>query len=207
MTLANHKHAARSGFTLLEMMVALSIFAVVGYGLAVAVDVGKDSQTTVLREIDENQTLRTAVNSLIDEIRVSADGQIAVAALPDGNHRVRFMLPIDVGGAAVWGVFDRRLGSDAATQIRAGWFVQYTVRTAVGTDGGINRQLLRQILSDTLVVQREEVIAEGLRSGGDVPPGFRMVMTGDLWEITLSTVGQRAGKAGMTQVFHVHTRN
>lgn len=196
-----------AGFTLLESSVALSIFAVVGYGLAVAVDVSKDSQETVLRGVDENRTLRTAVKSLVDEMRVSADAQVSVTALQDGNSRVRFMVPIVVAGAPAWGVYDRRIGSDFVSQNQAGWFVQYTVRNAVGVDGGVDRELVRQVLDGALEVRREDVIADGLRSGNDVPPGFRVAMNGDLWEITLSTVGDRAGQAGMTQVFHVHTRN
>jgi prepilin-type N-terminal cleavage/methylation domain-containing protein len=200
----NHRSA---GFTLLEMSIALSIFAVVGYGLAVAVDVSRDSQITVIRRVDENRTLRTSVATLVDELRVSADAQVTVAALPDGNSRLRFMVPVAVGGASTWGVFDRRLGADAASQNRAGWTLQYTVRDGVGVDGRLNRQLVRQVLDDAFEVQREDVIADGLRSGNDAPPGFRVAMNGDVWEITFSTVGQRTGEAEITEQFHVHPRN
>ncbi len=196
-----------AGFTLLEMSIALSIFAVVGYGLAVAVDVSKDSQMTVIRGVEENRTLRTSVKSLVDELRVSADAQITVSALPDGNSRLRFMVPVAVGGAATWGVFDRRLGSDADSQNRAGWVVQYTVRNGVGVDGAVNRRLVRQVLDEAFAVQREDVIADGLRSGNDAPPGFRVALNGDVWEITFSTVGQRTGQAEITEEFHVHPRN
>lgn len=198
---------AAAGFTLLESTIALSIFAVVGYGLAVAVDVGKDSQSMVIRESEDHRTMRTVVKTLADELRSSADDQVTVTVLADGNHQLRFMVPVVAGGVSTWGVYDRRLGSDAASQNQAGWTVQYTVRNGVGVDGGVNRQLVRQELDTALAVQREEVLADGLRAGNAAPRGFTVVKNGDMWEITLSTVGQRAGLAGITQVFHVHARN
>ena len=198
---------AVAGFTLLESMVALSIFGAVGYSLMIVVDVGNHSQKTVARVAAENQSLRTAALSLIDELRTSTDTTITVVALPDGNHRLRFMLPIDVGGALGWGVYDKTLGPDAPSQNRANWSVQYTVRDVPNGNGTVVKQLLRQLLDDTQSVQKETVIAEGLHSGTDVHPGFTVVKTGDVWAVTLSTEGHVEGKAGIRAVFHVQTRN
>ena len=197
------KRARRaSGFTIIESMVSLAIFGVVGYALAVVVDVGNHSQQTVIRTAAQGRALRSATTCLTDELRSSSDAQITVTVLGDGNHQVRFMMPIEVAGAMTWGVHDKTLGQDPADQDRPGWFIQYTVRTV-----GANRQLVRQVLDNALVVQREHVITDGLRSGADVPPGFRMVRNGAMWEITLSTVGSTDGEAGIRAVFHVQTRN
>lgn len=196
-----------SGFTLLEMMVAVTVFAVLGYGLAIAVDVGNHSQLTVLRVAAEDRSLRAATTSLIDELRSSSDTTIVITTLADGNQAVRFMLPIDVGGVPSWGVFDRSLGSDAASQNRLGWSLRYTVRSVPTGNGTFNKQLVRQLLDAAQTVQREKVMAEALESGTHVPPGFRMVKVGEVWELTLTSMGQVEGKAGISEVFHVQTRN
>lgn len=201
------RRTAASGYTLLEMMVALTIFSVVGYALTVAIDVASHSQKTVMRVTAEDRGLREATAFLIDELRTSSDATITIAVLADGNHRIRFQMPIDVAGAAVWGVHDRKLSPVLAQQTRQGWFVQYTVRALPAVNGVINRQLVRQILDAAFTVKRETVILDGLRRGTDVPPGFKMVKVGDLWELTLSTVGEINGKVGMRTVFHVQTRN
>lgn len=197
-----------SAFTLLEMVVALTIFSSIGYGLLIAVEAGSHSGTTVARVSEQDRELRSATTDLCSELKCSADSTITVTPLADGNHQIRFQQPIDDAGNPSWGVYDRLLGDTAATQNRVGWFVQYTVRTVPAALGGVDRQLVRQIVDDKFVVQKERVIADGLCRGTDVPPGFRMVQTGGLWEITLSTVNDTAaGTAGIRAVFHVQTRN
>jgi len=144
---------------------------------------------------------------MMKELRMSSDATITTAALPDGNTRLTFQMPMDNAGAAAWGVFDRNLGSTWALQNRVNWSVRYTVRDAVGANGAVNKQLLRQILDDLGVVQREKVMAQGLRPGGAAPAGFRVAQVGDVWEVTLSTTGRSEGQAGIRTVFHVQTRN
>ena len=197
----------KSGFTLVETAVSLAIFSALGYALAIVVDVGDRSQRTVERVASEDRSLRTATSSLVEELRTTSDATIAVATLPDGNHQVRFQQPIDVGGNFGWGVLDRTLGSDPASQNRAGWSIQYTVRTVVAADGQVDRQLVRQVLNDALVVQRQTVLAAGLRRGDQNPPGFRMVRSGDVWEVQISAKGQVADQAIIEGMFHVQARN
>lgn len=201
------RHSGRSGFTLLESMVSLSIFAVVGYSLAVVVDVGNDSQRSVIRVATEDRSLREASTLLIDELRSSTDSTITVATLGDGNSQLQFRMPIEVGSALSWGVYDKSLGATYADQNKADWSLRYTVRNAPNSGGVVNRQLVRQILDEQQVVQKETVVAEGLRSGTVTPAGFRVVQTGDVWDVTVSTVGEIATKVGMEAGFHVQTRN
>jgi prepilin-type N-terminal cleavage/methylation domain-containing protein len=196
----------RAGFTLIEMMVSLTIFTAVIYSLAVAIDVGNSSQVQVSRTASSGRALRGSTGALFDELRASSDAQIAVTTLAGGNHNVRFRMPIQVGGAAAWGVYEPTLGPTAADQNQADWFVQYTVRTTVDANGTVQRQLVRQLLDAGLAVRRERVLAQGLRDGAAVPPGFRMAQVGDLWELTLST-DDRDGRPVIREVFHVHARN
>ena len=135
-----------SGFTILEMMVALTLFAVVAYSLALLLGVGNRSQRTVAKMTTEDRSLRAATLALVDELENSSDATITITALGDGNHQVQFQQPIDVGAAFGWGVYDRTLGNTPALQNRAGWKIQYTVRTVAAAAGAVNRQLLRQVL-------------------------------------------------------------
>jgi prepilin-type N-terminal cleavage/methylation domain-containing protein len=199
--------AKLAGFTLLETMVALSIFAALGYSLAIVVGFGNHSQRAVSRMAAEDRALRTATIALLDDLRSTTDSSITITPLADGNHQVRFMLPIDVAGVASWGVYDRTLGPDAASQNQPNWHVQYIVRDLALGGGQVNKQLVRQILDDTNTMRKEKVLADGLQSGTQVPPGFKVVKTGLVWQVTLSTVGKVEGKAGIREVFHVRTRN
>ncbi len=199
--------AGKTGFTLLETVIALAIFTVLGYGLALAAAVGSNSQREVLRIAVENKSLHESVATLVDELSATSDANITTALLADDNTRLRFMMPIVDAGANSWGVYDRRLGCTPALQNRANWLVQYTVRDVEIAGGVLEKQLVRQILDTNLVVQREDVLAHGLRGGNVVPPGFRVAMNGVMWEVTLSSDGPRNGNLGKSTVFHVKTRN
>jgi hypothetical protein len=201
------RRTARSGLTLIESMVGVALFAVIGYALSVAVSVGNHSQRMVLNMASEDRDLRSATMTLMKELRMARDASIATFALPDGNIRLTFQVPIDDAGAASWGAFDRTLGSTWASQNRVNWSVRYTVRDVVDASGAVNKQLVRQILDDLGAVQKEKVMAQGLRSGAAAPQGFRVIQQGDVWEVTLSTTGRSEGQAGIRTVFHVQTRN
>lgn len=196
----------RAGLTLVESMVGVTLFAILGYALSVAVSIGNESQQTVLDVAAEDRMLRGSTMTMRRELRTARDNDIDIFVLPDGNHQVTFMMPIDVAGIAQWGVYDRMLGPDEATQNMPNWTVRYTVIDVVDAGGAINKQLVRQIRDDGLVVQRQRVLAQGLRAGGVAPAGFRMVQVGDVWEVSLSTNGVD-GQAGIRTVFHVQTRN
>ncbi len=196
----------RSGFTLIEMVISMSIFVVIGYGLVVALKAGRNSAQAVHDISDADHGLRTATSKLIDELGSSADTQITVTTLADGNNQVRFLMPIDVGGNLVWGVYDRTFGSTPAAQNKANWSICYTVRSQV-SNGKTTRELVRRILDDKQVVQKESVLMTGLCSGGVATPGFKIAKAGVLWQITVNTEGVLQGKTGLGAVFHVQAQN
>ena len=197
-----HAHGA-AGFTLIETAVALAIFTALGYTLSVVVALGKHSQTTITGLTTEDRSLRLATTDLIEDLRTSSDATITVTALPDGNHKVKFMQPIDAGGAQTWGVYDRSINPNPMPN----WHVQYIVRDLALGGGAVDKQLVRQVLDDTDVVKKEKVLADNLQAGNQVPPGFKMVKVGLVWQITLSTQGKVEGRSGIREVFHVQTRN
>lgn len=199
-------HSRRAGFTLIELMISLTIFAVLGYSVAISVDMASDSQRTVYSVAAEDRALRESSSFLTDELRSSRDSQIAVATLADGNHQLEFKVPIEVGSSLTWGVYDKRLGTTYADQNKIDWKYRYTVRNSV-VAGVVNKQLLRQIIDTNSEVHEEQVIAEGLHSGTQNPPGFRVVKSGDMWAVTVSTAGKSAESPGIKAEFHVQARN
>lgn len=198
---------SRSAFTLVELSIALTLFTVLGYGLSLAMQSGGSASSTVSRMTAENGDLRELRNRLAGELEFARDGDIAVTVLADGNHQLNFMVPIDDGAGPDWGVYDTSLGLDTASQNRVDWRFQYTVQVRPLGGGALDRTLVRQIIDDTGVVQREEVLVGGLRSGTDNPPGFSITQAGDLWEVTVSTKRTDGNQGGRRVVFHVHTRN
>lgn len=198
---------SRGGFTLLELTIAAGILGVLGYSLSLAVKMSRDSQRTVTRVAQESRTKRESIAQLIQDVRESTDTRITVTVLGDNNHEVTLQQPIEIAGVLGWGVYDRELGPAAVDWSRTDWSVRYTVRQVVGPAGAPVRQLVRRILDDGFAMQREEVLVEGLRDGNDVPPGFRMVQVGDVWEISLATDGENANSSGQLSDFHVRPRN
>ncbi len=201
------RHAGSAGLTLLEMMVAVSILGLVGYTLVRAVEMGSNSQDAVQRTIGENEAIRSTASDLRNELKATGDAVLTVATLADGNHQVTFPQPIVVGGDPAWGIYDPLHGADEEAHNLEGWNLRYTVDSIPIGAFDVNRRLLRQVVDELGAVQDEDILVEGLRAGGDDPPGFTVVQVGDVWEITLTMVGYDAAKRGRGTVFHVRTRN
>lgn len=199
--------ARRAAFTIVELSISLVVFSFVGYGLAVVVGVGKESQNIVDHAHQSGAQQREARERIADDLRMANSSSITVTSLADSNSQLRLQQPITVGTAETWGVYDRTLGNDAAAQNQAGWQVQYTVRAATGVDGELSRELVRQLLDANGAVRKTEVLAQYLNSGSDSPPGFRVVQDGAMWVVTITSTGDSETNAGMRASFHVQTRN
>jgi len=167
---------------------------------------GNHSSKTVIDVSKGNDELRDAHRTLVNDFQITSDSRITINTLPDGNHQATFMLPIEVAGNMAWGVYDKSLGTTAATQNRENWNIRYTVYSVIEGSGAI-LILSRQILDDAMVLQQEDVVAKHLRKGTDIPPGFRVVKNGEMWEIQLSTIGEEACDQGRKVELHVRTRN
>ncbi|MBK7642577.1 MAG: prepilin-type N-terminal cleavage/methylation domain-containing protein [Planctomycetes bacterium] len=199
-------HAAFRGFTLIEMLVSLVLFSAVGMALVMATGAGQEAERTVANESNASRSLRTIARRLTDELRSSSDARITVEHLPDGNDRLRFAVPIEVGTVLDWGVHDASLGAEEATHNRPGWSLCYTVESTT-QNGKTTRRLLRQELDQTGALQRQRLLLERVRNGTQTPPGFTVRKQGLLWEITLSTEPRDGRGKGIQEVFHVQARN
>lgn len=197
---------ARRGYTILELLASLTIFAVIWYSLAIAIRTGVRAERAVADAGEANRELRRAVGTLTDELRWSNEATVAVATLADGNHSLSFMMPIQVGGNQDWGVYEQTLGDDDDERNRPDWRVRYTVVDA-NVGSGTEKRLVRQLVDDAGAIQKESVLATRLNAGGGATPGFRAVKTGDVWVLTLSTQGIDGSTEDSTEVFHVRIRN
>lgn len=196
-----------AGLSLLEIVIALSIFTTLGLSLYTVVDSARRSHRAVTDGIAENEKLRKAVSGFADELKSTSAALMTITPLADQNDEVTFQLPIEVGGVPVWGVEERAFGGPAENWVRADWSVRYTVEPRPDATGYVNRVLLRQILDDAGDVQLEETVAEGLNPGTAANPGFTVTQAGDMWEVCFSTDGHATDTNGRKAVFHVATRN
>lgn len=192
----------RSGLTLIELTVAMTIFAVLGYSLMSALSLSNNSRAAVEDMVEENEELRAGAGAVTDDLRLSSDARVDIAELADENHEVTIQLPIVIGGALDWGVPAHEVGAPGATD-HQDWVVRYTVATGTDEHGEVERTLVRQLVDSAGEVQKQEELVHGLTKGSDASPGFRLEKTGEVWEVTLST--ERG--SGKKEVFHVHSRN
>ena len=207
MTAARARAGARdSGYTLLEMAISVTIFAIVGFGLVRAVDMGKGSQRAVAERVEANAQMRSVRSLIAEDLSLSDDDNISVEVLPDGNDQLSVMQPIVSGGDLTWGVFDMSLGDTDEDRNREDWKIRYTVDSVVAA-WGTNRRLLRQIVDDLDVVQQSEVVLEGLRHGAGDPRGFSIAKSGDMWDVQITMSGESHGAHTQGVSFHVRTRN
>lgn len=197
----------RRGFTIVELSISLVIFSFVGYALAVVVGVGRESQAIVSGMASIDTQVREATDLITNDLRTTQSSTVTVTTLSDGNSQVRLLQPITVGGSDAWGVFDRHLGQTAAQQNMANWHVQYTVRNTTAVNGNPTKELVRQLLDTNNAVQRTQVLVTGIEPGTANPRGFRVVNTGAIWAVTITTTGDAPSNAGMRASFHVQTRN
>ncbi len=197
---------SRRGFTLVETMIALSIFSVVGYGMFVALDIGFDSSEIVVDVSRENRALRSAVRSLNDEMGQAQDASVTIGAGIKGNDVLSFMVPIVVAGTETFGVYDRTLGTAEADWSHENWQYRYTVEIVV-VDGQERLDLVRQIIDEDETVIRHTTVAENLHHGNVDEPGFDVVRNGEMWVVTCTTYGSATSKQASSTSFHIRTRN
>lgn len=196
--------ASRRGLTLIELTIAMSVFLVVGYVLARSVEMSRDVHGSVEAVANDNADLREVVQRVGDDLRVARTATVDVVTLPTGDQQVTLEQPIVVGGNPDWGAFVPELGPTEADRNRPGWRVRYTVR-ATPFNGGVRRDLVRRLLDDTGVLQREDVLFEGLAGGGTA--GFQVISAGDVWEVRLTAQGVGPDGTGRQAVMDVRTRN
>lgn len=193
--------SSRAGFSLIEVAAATVALGSIGYVLAFALKASADSQREIGTRASEHRVLREASRKLLDELATAGEDTIAFVHGAQGGVSVqptlRFQERIEDGTTAGFGVVHLGVA-------RPDWTLIYAVEEPVGESD--SRRLVRRVEDDGGAVQASQIVARDLRPDEAVPPGFRVVKTGDLWEVTLSTEG-RNGRDGIEEVFHVRARN
>lgn len=190
----------RSGFTLVEMMLVAGIFGIVGYALMGAVEMGHDSSSQVIGKTRSSSELRGSAGDLSNDLSMANNASVVVNTLPDGNQEVELMQPVGNGPTPAWGVEDPKLGSNP------GWKLRFTV-AGVQQPGGLDRQLVRQVVDDTGQVRAARILAHGLSGGAGQPPGFTCAWTGSVWVVTVRKRPSQSSHQGEEMSVHVRSRN
>lgn len=216
--------AQRAGLTVLEVSISIGAFGVIGYGLVSVMDFGRRSQQTVVAIADNNSDRQDATAQLVRELSSTSDARISLDELPGGNTSLTFQQPIDVDGAAVWGVADPRLAlSFDEDETFEDWSLRYTVQTEfknpVGGHADLSpshaniqmpsvavRTLLRQVLNADNEIVSSEIVLNNLRGEAE-KPGFHVQRVGDVWEIRIATLALSNNEPSLDTVIHVATRN
>jgi type II secretory pathway pseudopilin PulG len=199
----------RSGFTLLEATLATAVFGVVGYGLAVAVGAGQETQKSILSTSVSNKEMRQTALKISSELRSCTNAHFAVSESQSGFSQIDFRMPITDNGTLTWGVHDKRLGPDSDEQNRPDWSVRYIVEedgTQSDGAGGV-RRLVRQLLDENEEVRLSETVIEGLRAGHGIEPGFSVLPSGDMWNVTIRLSGHDEDQTGSKVEFDVWMHN
>jgi hypothetical protein len=190
-------------------MSSLAIATVLVFAAHSMVAVGRKSNEFVNGEHRVVSAIRNSAEVFAGDLRRAAASRVTIATLPDQNHAVTLQMPLGMsGGSPLWGVHDPSLGATEATRMRAGWFVRYTVVPVTARDG-VDRQLRRQLVTDTGVVARQWAIAHFLQRGSGATPGFRLTLSGSMYHVAIfAAPSKSAGGASVRNLsFDVALRN
>lgn len=169
----------RAGFTLIETILASTLFVGIGYVLIMSTKASEQSHKTVSRNVASNDNVRAVSKALRDELRAARLSTITLDQPAAGNATIRFQTAIaGAGGASAWGVFDRRLAIDEDNCSREGWFIQY----AVEQNGVTPNELVRRVIDGTGATQLMHVMARNVVD-------FTIDNSGDVWGVHWETLG------------------
>jgi hypothetical protein len=197
---------ARRGYTLLEVTVAASIFTVVAYVLVAAVRLAGSSSDSVFERAEANHALRESTTRMSEELRGISETHLTITELQNGSCQVSFQMPIEVGGAAAWGVQDNAIGRTVEAQTKPDWSVRYTVEDVPLGAHDVDRRLLRQLLDEAGVVRFESEVLTGL-SRAPGTPAFTVSKTGLMWQVTLCVDDAGVQDNARTSTFQFRARN
>ena len=184
----------RSGFTLVETLIASTLFVGIGYVLIMSTRASEQSHRMVSQNVASNGTLRDVSQRLQDELRAARLSSLTLDQPSNGNATIRFQTAIaGTGGTSSWGVFDRRISPDETLCHQPGWFIQYAIEQANLAPNALTRRVLDAAGTTQLVhVMAHDVVS------------FTVDDTGDVWCLRLETLGSQGKRE---DGFDVHIRN
>lgn len=186
-------HRRRRGLSLVEVVLASTLFTGIGYVLALSMRASDQSYATVTSGVAANTEIRAFTTCMADELKGARAATVDVAQ--DGVHsRIEFQTAIRSDDAEpAWGAYERDLDVAEANCSQPGWNVRY--RVVGGQEGGDS--LVRQIVDTSGEVRHTRTLAEDVTE-------FTVSAVGDVWVVRLTT----QGKEGIRhEEFDVRTRD
>lgn len=188
-----HSRPGRRGVSLLEVVLAATLFTGIGYVLSLSMRASDQSYGTVASSVEANAEIRAFTVLFTDELKGARQASIA-AADNGGFSTIEFQTAIEsAGGGPTWGAFERGLDVDEANCSQAGWSVRYGVEQA--QDG--TNELVRSIVDDVGAVQHTRTLAAEVTE-------FSVNEVGDVWVVGLTTQGNEGTRH---EEFDVRTRD
>jgi hypothetical protein len=190
---AGAEGSRRRGLSLVEVVLASTIFTGIAYVLSLSMRANDQSYDTILQTSDSNAAMREMTTVLSDELKAASRPTIQVQDF-GGFSRLEFSYAIaSAGPDPMWGVFERELSLQEDECSREGWTVRYFADPAAGP----TRPLVRSILDDKRKVHHTRILAENVET-------FSVTPSGDVWVVRVTT---RTDEGRHEEEFDVRTRD
>ncbi len=188
----------RKGMSLIEVILASTMFTGVGYVLSMGMRASDQSFDTVVNSSEANKDLRDLTAVFVDELKAAQRSTIEVTQQA-GFSQLEFCTAIaGTGGNPAWGAYDREISIDESECSREGWSIRYGVDAPTqGTMTQGNASLVRSILDVDGTVQHSTTLAENVTH-------FSVTEAGDVWVVELTTQGKEGIR---NEEFDVRTRD
>ena len=185
---------ARAGVSLLEVVVASTIFVGLGYVLALSVRVSNASKDTVEDVAVANASMRETTTLLRDELRAARASTLTVVDAGEGFSRVQLQTALpSTGGNFAWGAYERELDVDESSCYREDWSIEYVADPAAGQ----NPPLERRVRNAGGSVVHTKTLAASVSQ-------FSVTEAGDVWVVELTAVTEEGERH---EEFDVRTRD
>lgn len=188
------------GSSIVEIAIGGALLTVLGVAALSLTAASRDGAAAARVATMQTTALRNASEVLREELMQTTAARLVVTEVAGQNDIVTLQRPIPGAGATpAWGAFDNQAAP--SLRMRVDHFTRFAVVNGAG-----GRELRRQTLAPDLTIVGEAVIARGLASGADNPPGLAVDPVGDMWRITLG-LARRPNQPPVSIRFDVALKN
>lgn len=181
--------------SLVEVTIASTLFAGLGYVLLLSLRVSESSHESVASNADASEELRETASVMREELRSALMSSVSVMSPPGGTSVLTLQTAVRSSGSTpAWGAYDRNLDPDPDACHKAGWSLRYSVASS-----GVNQgDLVREILDDAGGIALTETLAHDVNT-------FQVTESGEVWVIQVATTASDG--TSYAEEFDVRTRD
>ncbi len=164
-----------SGFSLLEMVIALAIFSLLMIGIITMTMSTEEAYVTIREDTEANYSLRQALTRISNDLRQSSTSIVVIT--PGAAHdKVEFQLPISQTGSTItWGA-----------EGQPGW------RVLIFVEEGM---LIRRVVdAEGMKMRMDTILARDVDDLFEGEKGFSITTTFGLCQIALRVTAERKGR-------------